>query len=170
MKFHHAFLGEVTLSVPALGDYWPNVDPQDFVAVVDRHGDTTKARACTLTPIEETPPASTGSLNDLGDEILENNVAKGWVVPGVERNFGEQMALITSEVSEAYEHHRDGRGDTEVFYTEEGKPDGVPIEMADVIIRILGFCAEREIDIDGAVRVKMAFNKTRPYRHGGKKA
>ena len=39
---------------------------------------------------------------------------------------------------------------TEV-YQEAGKPEGVPIELADAIIRILDYCGYARIDIDAAV-------------------
>lgn len=45
----------------------------------------------------------------------------------------------------------------------------VPIELADAIIRILDYCGYAGIDIDAAVERKHEYNKTRPYRHGGKR-
>jgi len=48
------------------------------------------------------------------------------------------------------------------------KPEGIPIELADCIIRILDYCAYTGIDIDKAIQIKHEYNKTRPYRHGGK--
>lgn len=168
MKYNHAFLGDVTMLNYEDGVNFDSLDPDQMVVVVDRFGEQVSARVRTLIPIEETPPASTGSLNDLADEITENNIAKGWYTPGTERNFGESMMLVVSELAEALEHFRDGREVDEVFF-ENGKPDGVPIEVADAIIRLLGFSAENGIDIDRAVRTKMEYNKTRPYRHGGKR-
>ncbi|GHU66537.1 hypothetical protein FACS1894184_04760 [Clostridia bacterium] len=52
----------------------------------------------------------------------------------------------------------------------EYKPEGVAVELADAIIRILDYCAYVGIDIDSVVREKMEYNKSRPYRHGGKLA
>lgn len=49
------------------------------------------------------------------------------------------------------------------------KPEGIATELADAIIRILDYCGRNEIDIDRIVRTKMAYNKTRPHMHGGKK-
>jgi NTP pyrophosphatase (non-canonical NTP hydrolase) len=48
------------------------------------------------------------------------------------------------------------------------KPEGIPSELADVIIRVLDMCGALGIDIAAALADKMAFNETRPYRHGGK--
>jgi NTP pyrophosphatase (non-canonical NTP hydrolase) len=48
------------------------------------------------------------------------------------------------------------------------KPEGIPSELADAIIRILDIAAFHGIDIAHAVADKMAYNETRPYRHGNK--
>lgn len=92
-----------------------------------------------------------------------------------EFNFGEKMMLIVSEVAEAFEHWREGKHPTEIFWwptgeTVEGKPDGVPIELADVIIRILDLAAYYNIDLEQAILTKMKYNASRPHRHGGKLA
>lgn len=52
----------------------------------------------------------------------------------------------------------------------EVKPHGFAIECADVIIRMLDSTTAWGIDIDAAVAVKMEYNRTRPHRHGGKRA
>jgi NTP pyrophosphatase (non-canonical NTP hydrolase) len=49
------------------------------------------------------------------------------------------------------------------------KPEGIASEMADCIIRILDYCAYEGIDIEQAIQLKHEYNKTRPYRHGGKR-
>lgn len=49
------------------------------------------------------------------------------------------------------------------------KPEGIPTELADVIIRVLDYCAYAGIDIENVLEVKHEYNKSRPYRHGGKK-
>ncbi len=46
------------------------------------------------------------------------------------------------------------------------KPEGVPSELADIIIRVLDACAAWEIDIDAAVRAKVVYNATREQLHG----
>ena len=52
------------------------------------------------------------------------------------------------------------------YYCE---PCGIPTESADIIIRVLDYCAAYGIDIDRALQEKVEFNKTRAYKHGGKK-
>ena len=86
------------------------------------------------------------------------------------RNVGEVLMLAVSELAEALEEWRDGHGLTEVYAGAGGKPEGFPIELADVLIRVFDNCAAWGIDIESALRAKMAYNLERSYRHGGKKA
>lgn len=106
-------------------------------------------------------------INEVAKQIHENAVDHGWW--DEERGFPEVLVLIHSEVSEALEEYRNGRLPTEVYTGNNGKPEGIPIELADVIIRIFDYCGYAGIDIDAAITQKHEFNKTRPYRHGGKK-
>lgn len=46
------------------------------------------------------------------------------------------------------------------------KPEGVPIELADCIIRCLDTLYQWGTSPTLAVLIKMRFNETRPYRHG----
>lgn len=51
----------------------------------------------------------------------------------------------------------------------ELKPEGRAVELIDCIIRILDWMGHEQVDVDMLMRRKMDYNKTRPYRHGGKK-
>lgn len=46
------------------------------------------------------------------------------------------------------------------------KPEGLPSELADTLIRILDACAAWGIDIEEAVQRKIAYNRTRQIKHG----
>lgn len=116
------------------------------------------------------------SLNDLRDLCLQIAKDHGFT----DASIGEDIALIHSELSEALEEHRKGRESEWIWYENEfggpaewrdpiterlNKPCGIPIEMADAIIRILHFCGKHDIDIGRAVLEKIEYNKTRPYKH-----
>lgn len=107
------------------------------------------------------------NIRQLQLEAHEIAKKKGWHVLG-RRPPMEIFALIHSEVSEAVEEHRRGRQPNEIYQEDSGKPAGIPIELADVVIRILDFCGAEGIDLQAAVETKMKFNATRPDRHGGK--
>lgn len=78
----------------------------------------------------------------------------------------ERLALIASEVGEAIsEYQRTGNGSG--FYTEvDGKPEGLDVELADIVIRILDYAQEEGINLGSVLVHKMAYNARRPYRHG----
>lgn len=93
-------------------------------------------------------------INDLCKEAYETAVSKGW--HDEERETGTMLALIHSEVSEALEADR--KGDSENFAEE----------LADVCIRVFDLCGLMDIDLEQAILTKMAKNKNRAHKHGGK--
>lgn len=128
-----------------------------------------------------------GPLNHLAGEIFGNAAAHGFW--DEDRNFGEMMMLAVSELSEALEEHRAGRQN--VYYRHEpgcaladhhvygmpgenpdctctAKPEGIAVELADCVIRCLDTMHSLGVDIDAVVAEKMAYNASRPYKHGKK--
>ena len=74
----------------------------------------------------------------------------------IERNFGEVVALMHSELSEALEADRKNLMDDKLTH----RP-GVEVEFADCLIRIFDTCAARGYDLAGAIIEKNRFNQQR---------
>ena len=88
------------------------------------------------------------NITEWAKEIHENAVAHGWWE--TKRSTGEVIALIHSELSEALEEARDNRPMMYVLgpngeeictpcYFNGRKPEGIAVELADAVIRVLDF-------------------------------
>lgn len=131
------------------------------------------------------------NLNELAEKI--HKIAKEHGFWDEERNFGEMVALMHSELSEALEAHREGhparyykgkrdsewvevfKGPDDRYYFPASvysiplkslKPEGVAVELADCLIRILDTMHSMDVDIDDIVREKVNFNARRAHKHG----
>lgn len=108
------------------------------------------------------------NINDAVKESYDNAKDHGW--HDSERSVGDLICLMHSELSEALEEHRNGKASNEVYFNQEkpDKPEGIPVELADCVIRIFDFCGLHNIDLQSVLKQKMEYNRTRPYRHGNK--
>ncbi len=110
------------------------------------------------------------SLAEMAQEVWDWCLDKGWE-PSPSRTFGDEIALLHSELSEALEAYRKmglDRHDSDDPRTPGlPKPDDVASELADVLIRLLHYSKAHHIDLEAEYERKMAYNRGRPWRHGG---
>jgi len=114
------------------------------------------------------------ALNELSSICrLEND--KWWIDLETgekkERNKGEMLMLIVSEIAEAMEGERKGLMDDKLPHRKM-----VEVELADALIRIFDYAGEYGMDLGGALVEKMAYNRVRKdhtheerIKAGGKK-
>lgn len=99
------------------------------------------------------------ALNAIAANVHEAN-AKWWVSlesgEKIERNVGELLCLVHSEISEAMEGHRKGLKDDKLPHRPMFE-----VELADAIIRIFDIAAGMNLDLGGAFVEKMAYNAIR---------
>ena len=124
-------------------------------------------------------------INELAKQIHKNAKDKGFYEK--EKNIGEMLCLIHSEVSEALEADRKGRyANTEMlekFKTDNTWKDNdmndtqafivcvkdtFEDELADIMIRVMDLAAFKGIDLEKHIQMKMRHNACREKYHGKK--
>jgi NTP pyrophosphatase (non-canonical NTP hydrolase) len=99
------------------------------------------------------------TLNDYAAECHIAN-AKWWfdIKTGqpLERNKGELICLMHSELSEAMEGERKNLMDDKLPHRRMAE-----VEFVDVLIRVFDYCDAFGYDLEGAYKEKMAYNAIR---------
>ena len=121
------------------------------------------------------------TIKELVAKAYDHGIRTGlWDPPP---SFAETIAGIQSELSEAYNEYRNGSAlhtgeeAPPVYYSGEAyvasapteyakKPEGYAVELADAVIWIADLCGYMGIDLEAVIEEKMAYNETRPPKHG----
>lgn len=101
------------------------------------------------------------AINELRDLCHGSAVAGGWwhdpaTGEPVDRNDGELIALMHSELSEALESVRKQKMDDHLPHRR-----GIEVELSDLLIRVFDYAGARDLDIGGALVEKLAYNSLR---------
>lgn len=93
----------------------------------------------------------------------------------IARPGGARVERVVHQGRDVWADLYDGAGRVRITalnaaeYGFEAKPHGIPVELADIIIRVLDMCGHYGIDIEAAMLAKAKYNESREHRHGGKK-
>ena len=73
-----------------------------------------------------------------------------------DRNKGEMLMLIVSEIAEAMEGERKNKMDDHLPHRPSAE-----VELADAVIRIMDYCGRWKYDLAGAIMEKLDYNSKR---------
>jgi hypothetical protein len=90
---------------------------------------------------------------------------------------GNKLMLIVSEAVEAHDEIRNGHAAHETYYPTQAadpgtngpvqhKPEGVPSEIADIVIRCFDFAYTEGFSLADIIEEKLAYNQGRERLHG----
>jgi len=101
------------------------------------------------------------ALNVGAEQLYAMNVKAGWYKDPktgrkIDRNIGEMLMLIVSEISEGMEGYRKSLPDTHILHRSM-----LEVELADAIIRILDLAGYLGLDLGGAFADKVVYNSQR---------
>lgn len=115
-------------------------------------------------------------INELRDFCYQQALKAGWHTnletgEQLDRNKGEMLMLIVTEIAEAMEGERKGVMDDHL----PNRPMA-EVELADALIRIMDYAGRFNYDLGGATIEKLAYNQNRldhkienRIKDGGKK-
>lgn len=99
------------------------------------------------------------NMNQLMNDVHQNAIDHGWW--DEPRSYGTIRALFHCELSEAMEAYR--KGQPLYYVQEDGKPDGVAVELIDCCIRILDYMANEKLTLLTGNPYKLMLNSVDAY-------
>jgi NTP pyrophosphatase (non-canonical NTP hydrolase) len=103
----------------------------------------------------------------LQQRMFHNSVDAGWDPERV-NTFAEEIAHLHEEVSEAFREWRLHKDFRIRHDPTTGKPLGIPIELADVLIGMFYLAEINGFDLLTAMEEKAAWNASRDYTAEGR--
>lgn len=118
------------------------------------------------------------TLNEIAQIVNKNAHDKGFYDKNLSEDHYIEAVInnLHDELSELHESYRENRLREPCDKAEKMKELGLrPLtcleeELSDVIIRVCDNAHHLGVNIQEAVEIKHAYNKTRPYRHGNKRS
>ncbi len=117
------------------------------------------------------------SINSFCTEIFEGNRSRGFWDDELKLDskyqtqetqqvlerlvLTQKLALVVTEIAEAIEGVRKDAMDDKLTHRR-----AVEVECADAVIRIFDLCGAFGWDLSGAIKEKLEYNASRPYKHG----
>ena len=124
-------------------------------------------------------------IKEIMTEIYQNNEQKGFWENKDSKNIGELLMLCVSELAEALEAHRTNHKADILKFNQEIQDDTIvnspekykvqfekhiknsfEDEIADTVIRLFDLSEGLGIDLEKHIRLKIEYNKLRPFKHG----
>ena len=113
-----------------------------------------------------------GQLRELQQMAYESAAENGWYDEPREdavKNLPKYLTYMSSELAEAFADWLAGHDPAESWTDNDGKPQGIPSELADMVIWALSLAGRYGFDLEEAVVKKIQFNVTREKHHGAER-
>jgi NTP pyrophosphatase (non-canonical NTP hydrolase) len=147
----------------------PDADPEAPLRKLRKDADLLGYRIVRIGEERESGSTRRAYIDAMIARVRDLTTAKGWRVNATGDRLGYEfaayIALLHSEASEMLEAYRIKQWSAT---REDGKPEGVGPEAADVFIRLIDMVDIWDIDLAYEIERVMAYGWTRPYQHGGK--